>query len=329
MSNTDITRLVVGEPFQKSLGSPVTQQGVAADMPAGSTLRWVDGRWERDAKSLEEHLRSLKLPSPSSIKLRAGRPRWLKLPQAPAVRFAVEVAIAFLIGLPLALYFARPQPNSLPDETVSSASELPGEPVSSASELPLEPRQAEETTGIREVNSSYTPPTEEAPIPDEQDGRVTPTPVQPAKINAPGKPARVVVPTIPARNEPQRKEAEQPKPVAKPQPPVKTPTKETKPQQESAPVILDVDVVREQPRSPNVAAKLPPQMEQRAAQPTPTRLALVAVLPDGKTALFTDPQTRLPVQYKVGDKLTNGETVKSIDSKAGKVTTDKQIYVLE
>ena len=317
MSNTDITRLIVGEPFEKALGSPVTQQGLAADMPAGSTLRWVDGRWERDAKSLENHLRALKLPSPSSITLKAGRPRWLKLPKSPVARFTVEVALAFLLGLPLALYFATPTPTAEPEG-----------PAASASDLPLEPRPAQDSTGIREVNSTYNPQADELPIGEDQPGRVTPTPVQPAPVNAQPQAARVVVPAIPPRSEPQRREVEQPKAPAAPAAPARAQREEPK-QQASAPVILDVDVTRDQPKTPNVAAQPPAPVEQRPAQPAQPRSALVAVLPDGKTALFTDPQTRLPVQYKVGDKLTNGEIVKAIDAKAGKVTTDKKIYVLE
>lgn len=309
MSNTDITRLVVGEPFKKALGSPVTQQGAATEVPEGSTLRWVDGRWEQKTKSLEEHLRSIKLPSASSIKLRAGRPGRLKLPKGPVARFSVEVVIAFLIGLPMAIYFARSGDPS-PQEGKAA----------STVELPLDSRPVQEGAGIREVNGNYTPPPEEAPIGENQPGRVTPTPVQQVPIQAPGQPARVVVPTIPSRGAPQPKEVEQP---------AKAPRDEGKGQQASAPVILDEDVAREQPKAPNTAAQLPPAVDQRNAQLAQTRVALVAVLPDGKTALFTDPKTRLPVQYRVGDKLTNGETVKAIDAKTGKVTTDKKIYVLE
>lgn len=311
MSNTDITRLVVGEPFQKALGSPVTQQGLATDMPPGSTLRWANGRWERDSKSLEAHLRGLKLPSASSITLKAGRPRWMKLPQAPFARFLAQVALAFVLGLPLALYFATSEPTTQPDIREASVADLP-----------LEPRQAQESTGIREVNSSYTPPSDEVPVGGEPVGRVTPTPVQTTPINAPGQAARVVVPAIPPRNEPQPKVADAPNPAPR------APREEPK-HQAPAPVILDVDVPREQPKTSVSATQTPPPVEQRAAQPAQPRFALVAVLPDGKTALFTDPQTRLPVQYKVGDKLTNGEIVKAIDAKAGKVTTDKKIYVLE
>jgi hypothetical protein len=56
---------------------------------------------------------------------------------------------------------------------------------------------------------------------------------------------------------------------------------------------------------------------------------LVAITPDGKIALFTNPKTRLPERFKVGDKLPSGETLKSIDTSSGKVVTDSKEYVLE
>ena len=55
----------------------------------------------------------------------------------------------------------------------------------------------------------------------------------------------------------------------------------------------------------------------------------MAITPDGKIALFTNPKTRLPERFKVGDKLPSGETLKSIDTSSGKVVTDSKEYVLE
>jgi hypothetical protein len=56
---------------------------------------------------------------------------------------------------------------------------------------------------------------------------------------------------------------------------------------------------------------------------------LVALTPDGKYALFTNPKTRLPEKFAVGDKLPSGEVLKSIDKNAGKATTDSKEYRLE
>ena len=51
--------------------------------------------------------------------------------------------------------------------------------------------------------------------------------------------------------------------------------------------------------------------------------------PDGKSAVFTDPTTRLPKQFKVGDKLTGGDTIKSIDAVQGKVIAGTKEYSLD
>lgn len=314
MSNTDITRLVVGESFKKALGSPVTQQGAASDMPEGSTLRWVDGRWEQKAKSLEDLVRRYKLPSASSIRLRAGRPGWLKLPKGPVARFVVEVAIAFIIGLPIAIYFSRP--------SVTSEEQKVAKPPAVAPELPLEPRPTVDNGIIREVDSPYIAPVADIPIGGPQANRVAPTPVQQGPVVRAAPTARVVVPPIPA---------EAPA-TAAPSAPSPQPTQaapDQKKAQGSGAVVLDEDDKREaSPAKPT--AQLPPAIDpSKAVAREPVRTGLVAITPDGKTALFTDPKTRLPAQFKVGDKLANGETIKTIDSKAGKVITDIKTYALE
>ncbi|UUZ66224.1 hypothetical protein LP417_34985 (plasmid) [Polaromonas sp. P1-6] len=60
-----------------------------------------------------------------------------------------------------------------------------------------------------------------------------------------------------------------------------------------------------------------------------TGSGLVAVTPDGKTALFTNTATRLPEKFAVGDKLPSGEVIKSIDANAGVVKTNAKEYRLE
>ena len=59
------------------------------------------------------------------------------------------------------------------------------------------------------------------------------------------------------------------------------------------------------------------------------RIAPPTVSPDGKSAVFTDPTTRLPKQFKVGDKLTGGDTIKSIDAVQGKVIAGTKEYSLD
>jgi hypothetical protein len=56
---------------------------------------------------------------------------------------------------------------------------------------------------------------------------------------------------------------------------------------------------------------------------------LVAITPDGTKAIFTNHQTRLPEQFNVGEKIGNGEVIKSIDASLGKVITNAKEYSLE
>lgn len=69
-----------------------------------------------------------------------------------------------------------------------------------------------------------------------------------------------------------------------------------------------------------------------ASKPVATLIrgtGLVAITPDGKSALFTNPKSRMPEQFKVGDSLPSGEVVKFIDLKEGRVSTNAKEYVLE
>jgi hypothetical protein len=72
-----------------------------------------------------------------------------------------------------------------------------------------------------------------------------------------------------------------------------------------------------------------------AAVSTPAKPALqrgkglIAITPDGKVAVFTNPTTKLPQQFKIGDHLTSGDTVLSIDAKAGKVISSSKEYSLD
>jgi hypothetical protein len=68
----------------------------------------------------------------------------------------------------------------------------------------------------------------------------------------------------------------------------------------------------------------------KAAPPAlPSGAGLVTITPDGKLAVFSNPKTRLPEQFRVGDQLPNGETLRSIDAKEGKVITNAKEYALE
>lgn len=56
---------------------------------------------------------------------------------------------------------------------------------------------------------------------------------------------------------------------------------------------------------------------------------LVAFTPDGKSAIFSDPISKLPVQYKLGQKLPSGETLLSVSVANGKAITSSKEYNLD
>lgn len=56
---------------------------------------------------------------------------------------------------------------------------------------------------------------------------------------------------------------------------------------------------------------------------------LIVIAPDGKTAIFSNPKTRYPEQYRIGDRLPNGDVLKSINAASGKVITTEMEYRLD
>jgi hypothetical protein len=61
----------------------------------------------------------------------------------------------------------------------------------------------------------------------------------------------------------------------------------------------------------------------------PAAAELIAISPDGKLAVFTDPQTRLPRQFQLGEQLPGGDLIRSIDAKTGRVLSSTREYSLD
>lgn len=72
----------------------------------------------------------------------------------------------------------------------------------------------------------------------------------------------------------------------------------------------------------------PPVKIEVATQPVRTQ-RLVAILPDGKSAVFSDSSTGLPVQFKVGQHLPGGGVVMRISTVQNKVITSSREYTLD
>jgi hypothetical protein len=103
-----------------------------------------------------------------------------------------------------------------------------------------------------------------------------------------------------------------------------------KPEPKSAMVIdADEQAVNKSPQPTNKAAQTAAPVTQAAKAPEKKKLALVAITPDGKFALISNPATRLPERFAAGDTLPSGEKLISIDRAGGKVKTSNGEMNLE
>lgn len=182
------------------------------------------------------------------------------------------------------------------------------------------------------VESVAVPPTE-------ADAATPPLPLlPPATIAAP---APVAARSAPARHSPSLRSRERAASGAKTQ----TPEQRQPEQDDSArrAVVLDEPGTRAES---GVLADVPPlarpliAVTQSAglarapgskdgAKPPAPGGGLIAITPDSRLAVFTDPRTRLPQQFHVGDPLPGGDTIRAIDGSLGKVFTSGREYSLD
>lgn len=304
MSEDVVTRLVVGEAMKVHLGRPVGQR---AGSPAGKAgaLRWQDGAWVANRTKFSEALapRSFAVPL-QGIKRATAAAATIRRP------VAVAAALIALVAVASAGYWSSKQ-------------------QSPSVSLPI--ARAAETSSVTVVSAPYATepmPVGAAPLP------IAPhpfaSPLAPSAVNASPQPTAPIstdhVPSaVPLAAPAQRVAPEHHKSAG--------PAKQKEPEPRPAAVLLD---------DPSPAARSPAAARPAAsgssvavrapesAKPTvPRGRGLVTITPDGKLAVFTNPKTGLPEQFKVGDSLPTGETVRTIDYKEGKVVTSAKEYSLD
>lgn len=335
MSQADITRLVVGEPFTLGMGRAVGQSLRSSDV--SKSLQWRDGKWQGQ-KSLLSVLSKKKRPK--HLVLPAGAGRRLRLnawviaalvglastgvalglllqsreaPLASNAQPAAAQSLPFVQALENVRTVDQPFPTA-PAESFQVIQTAEGEaPTAGTPSLPiLAPAGVGTTTASARAGASL-PFVAPAPMP---------TPIGPApELTSERSSTRADArpPAKPAKEEPkpptvildEMEDKPQPSAAAKPEAPSKS-------SQSSKP-----SVVASSAATPAAAPSAP-----AAPALSPAR-GLIAITPDGKSAVFTDPATRLPKQFKVGDKLTGGDTIKSIDAAQGKVIAGTKEYSLD
>jgi hypothetical protein len=294
MNQNTITMQVVGRPRTVTLGVPIQQRG---SLSSKESLHWRRGEWAGQQKG--GHREAL-IQRARRI---ASRPKWLR-----AVVLAAAAAV--LVGSGLLAYVV---PKAGTNQTLPFAA----------------PVQSQGHSSVRIVQEIYQPLGESTQaVAIGRDQPILPPDVIQREANStpPAETRPVTAVQLPVR----REASAVPHGVA-----AATPTEKTKP----AAVILDEaqsaggQAVRQPlPAVPQKASSIPsgtPDRSTSAPSNASRGTGLVAVTPDGKVAVFTDPQTRMPAQFKVGDRLPNGETLRAIDSKTGKVTTSAKEYELE
>ncbi len=295
MNDTNITRLVVGGPMTVTLGIPVGQRIV---QPSASSISWSSGAWvgigrKAGHASFIAHARNMLARVANSQKRVAG----------------VLAAIAIVVGGSVGgAYFLN---------------------RTGAASIPFAPAAAHGGS-VRVLEEPYSPAVQ--PPPPEAPAASAGLPIAPAEIIAGSAPSLPITDARAAR--PAATQAARP---------ALAPTASDK--AKPAAVVLDEEQSLPQAaRIPQSAATGTKTLQvsaiatQKAAsadrETGPVRASsrgagLVAVTPDGKFALFSNPTTRMPEQFKVGDRLPTGDTIRSIDVKSGKVVTSAKEYELE
>ncbi|EKD98715.1 MAG: hypothetical protein ACD_23C00300G0003 [uncultured bacterium] len=309
-----------------SMGVPVGQ--VLGDAEVSNTLRWRDGRWETN-RGIMDMVKKTLVTSPNILQLSATKTsKTSKTFKFNDLTTGWKLAVGAAIGLLVctAAIYAVLRLNRPPADAFAV--------VPDAATLEQEKKAA----AVRTVDEPWIRPAPEQPAPVETG---TVIPVVPGNLGDPVVEKRDVAPVQAPAKVPEAVQTPQNAPTAKPKPEAKKP--EMKPA-----VILDIDPaaakakvkVKEVPgvqinvakpqtnEVPSVQANVSKPAVKDVPKPA-TGSGLVAVTPDGKTALFTNTATRLPEKFGVGDKLPSGEVIKSIDANAGIVKTDAKEYRLE
>lgn len=303
MSNNLITRLVVGEPTKICLGKPVGQRlHSGQEKPA---LRWKDvasvGQRTPRLASLFRRTpaKTFQLPTRQLAAVVPGR----------KTAWTVAAVALMAVGAGLGILWRAQNSGFLPIAPASQQDHGQAVKIVSA---PYTPHQ-------QDTNVAATPSM--TPIPGLPIVAANSSGAETSGLSAPIEVS--AAPTSAATPSPARTAAK---------PPVKEKSADL--QKKPPAVVLDEVAPQRPTPAPQVVSKETPAAKTDApakALPAaaPRGTGLVAITPDGKSAVFTNPKTRLPEQFKVGDLLPGGDTIRSIDNNSGKVLTSSKEYHLD
>lgn len=331
MNHDLVTRLVVGD-ITVTLGVPVRASQQAGE---GAPLHLDQGRLVDSrpgmARLITGALFAPSTPStPASAaqdkpKLLAGWRRKLSAwkPSIGTPRVAVAAsAMAVAIGAATLGAYQWTQPIAPKVATAPPATSLP-----------IVPAAAADLSAVKVVATAYQP---EQPAAAPASEPVAPLPISMPTATAASPENKAPAVALPAAS-PQKQVA-----TAAAQIPAPAPTAKKEPERHSA-VVMDEPASKPsqaqsavaKPGAANIVATGKPLPSSPTPWPVkepvtaPRAPGLIALTPDGKFAVFTNPKTRLPEQFKVGDQLPSGDVIRTIDYKDGRVLTSAKEYHLD
>lgn len=288
------TQTIVGMPRRYTLGTPSSNS--TEPVWAGSELQGAPGRGFPGALSLSDlRIAAQGLASPL---LSAGRRRLvLGMAALGAAGLAAAIGVRFFAPADLA--------TDNENRVVAARSEEPKAfPIQPAADAPPK------TTAISVEAFPFAAP---APLPK-------------ATVVPPGAPMSQL-PTSPVK-------------PAQPAPP---PSKDVQKEQPASLLIMDgAGPPKADDKKPAEVAQRGPTSQQEVGGVMPAsppaisparaddqKVTVVDIAKDGSFVLITNPRTRLPERFTVGQKIFSGETIQKIDVAGGKVQLDKRSVGLQ
>lgn len=306
MSELSITRMVVGPPRSLALGRPVGEPCAAtggAREKGGLRLRLQQGPVNTGKVGADI----------AGIRVRLGLQRvQIKPRKGTATAVGAIACVALAVALTVALRPTAKQgvdaPLFGPAQPEQDGLTVLAQPYVAVPTQDLAPAAGHRDAPLPASIAPLPPPPQSTPkAPVNNPPPPAASTKRPPEETALAKPAAVVLDEVAAAPNTARPAAA----VARPH------------QVPAAPQKLTGTERSSQPSPPQVPPKASPALE------SPKGKGLVAITPDGKVAVFTNPTTRMPEQFKVGDKLPSGDTVKAIDVQSGRVVTTAKEYGLE
>lgn len=196
--------------------------------------------------------------------------------------------------------------------------------------LPIQSPAAPWPSGVEVSNEPYPLPNPQTPEQPRTGQPLQPQAAKstPVKANAPKAeepPVKAVVVDVPEK---------QAQPMASAPVTTKQPASTGPEPKEPTASKTDVKSTKAQASETKTESSAKAKQSEEASKPTSsdkeaTRITIVDIHSKGEFALITDPKTRLPKKYGIGEKIHTGETLNSIDPASGSIKVGERVINIQ